>query len=63
MAETVIYVTVRDGGWAVMREKAERATKVHDTQKEAIAPAKQLVDDAGGGRVMVQNREGQFRKA
>lgn len=62
MADVVIYVTVRDDGWAVMREGAQRATKVHSTQAQAITHAKELVDAEGGGRVMVQNKEGKFRR-
>lgn len=56
-----IYVTVRDSGWAVMREKAGRATKVHDTQKEAIAHARELAKDEDL-TVMIQGKDGKFRK-
>lgn len=61
MADTVLYVTIRDDGWAVMRQNAQRATKVHATQAEAISHAKELLGDEGGGRLMIQNREGGFR--
>lgn len=62
MADTGIYVTVREGGWAVKREGAERASKIHPTQREAIDHAREIVA-AEGGWVMVQNKEGKFRRA
>lgn len=44
-----------------MRQGAERATKVHRTQAEAIEHAKEVLAAEGGGRLMIQNKEGGFR--
>ena len=55
-----IYVTVRDEGWAVKRAKAGRAIKIHDTQKEAIAHAKEIAK-AEGLTVIIQGKDGKFR--
>ncbi|MCC4906990.1 DUF2188 domain-containing protein [Microbacterium sp. cx-59] len=51
------------GGWDVKKENAERASAHFDTQKEAIARAREIVDNSGGGQgdVRIQGRNGKFR--
>ena len=39
-----IHVVPRDGGWAVVREGAERDSSHHDTQADAIDAARQTAE-------------------
>jgi hypothetical protein len=51
-----------DGKWVNKRNDAERASTVHDTQKEAMETAKIMLHNQGGGEVTVQStNKGQFR--
>jgi hypothetical protein len=51
------------GGWDVVSEDHERASAHFDTQAEAIARAKEIVENSGDGKgdVRIQGRNGQFR--
>ncbi|MGB2951295.1 MAG: DUF2188 domain-containing protein [Rhodococcus sp. (in: high G+C Gram-positive bacteria)] len=49
------------GGWDV-KGGGKRASAHTDTQKEAIARAKQIVGNAGGGEVSIQGKNGQIRE-
>lgn len=51
------------GGWDVVKEDHERASAHFDTQAEAIARAKEIVDTSGrgDGEVRIQGRDGKFR--
>jgi hypothetical protein len=51
----------RDGHWEVVKEKHERASAVTRTQKQAIARARGIVDNLGGGEVRIKGRDGRFR--
>lgn len=55
------YVVKHDDGWAVKKPGADRASSVHDTQREAERAAKDTVRNLGGGEVRIQDREGQWR--
>lgn len=55
------YVVNHEDGWAVKKAGAERASSIHDTQKEAEKRAKQIVENLGGGEVRVQRKNGSFR--
>ena len=55
------YVTKHEGGWAVKRPGAERASNVYGTQKQAESRAKEIVSNLGGGEVRIQGRNGQWR--
>jgi uncharacterized protein YdaU (DUF1376 family) len=51
-----------DGKWVNKRNDADRASTVHDTQKEAMEKAKEMSSNQGGGEVTVQStNKGQFR--
>lgn len=52
-----------EGGWDVRAPNAERASSHHDTQADAIARAKEIVGNIGGGEVRIQDRHGRFRDA
>jgi len=50
-----------DGGWDVKAPGAQRASAHTDTQADAIARARTIVDNLGGGEVRIHNRQGQIR--
>lgn len=50
-----------DGTWVNQRNGAERASSLHDTQKEAIASAESMLGNAGGGELTVMGRDGRIR--
>lgn len=54
-------VRVPEGGWGVRKPNAERVSFRHKTQAEAEAHAKEMLARAGGGEVVIHNREGQIR--
>ena len=50
-----------DGTWGQQRGGAARAGSVHTTQAAAIAAADATLRRTGGGELLVQGRNGQFR--
>lgn len=55
------YVVKHEDGWAVKKPGADRASSIHDTQREAERAAKEIVSNQGGGEVRIQGRDGQWR--
>ncbi|MBN3535058.1 DUF2188 domain-containing protein [Mycoplasma procyoni] len=53
------YVVNHNGEWAVKNANADKVTKTFKTQKEAIDYARSLKNTTS---VMIQNKEGKFRK-
>ena len=49
------------GGWDVKKPGAPRASSHHNTQAEAEARAKEILRNAGGGEVVIHNRQGRIR--
>ena len=49
------------GGWAVRRSGAERASKVFDTQKEAVAQARSVAKKEGS-ELYVHGKDGTIRQ-
>jgi uncharacterized protein YdaU (DUF1376 family) len=50
-----------DGSWVNKRNTAERATSVHNTQKDAINAAKQNLQNQGGGELTTKGENGKIR--
>jgi len=50
-----------DGRWAVHRPGTERASSVHDTQREATTRAREALNNTGGGELTVHGRDGKIR--
>lgn len=50
-----------DGQWENKRNDATKPGSVHATQGEAIAAAKQMLINSGGGELMTKGRSGQIR--
>ncbi|MFZ4298342.1 DUF2188 domain-containing protein [Streptomyces cinereoruber] len=55
-------VSKRDDGWAVTKPGAERASAVLPTQAEAVARAKEILANDGGGELRVRGKNGQVRE-
>jgi len=55
------HVVSREGGWAVKAPNASRASSTHATQAEAIAAARQVVRNSGGGELVIHGRDGRIR--
>ncbi len=49
-----------EGGWDVVREDHRRASAHAKTKKDAIDRGREIVRNAGGGELRIQNREGEF---
>jgi len=50
-----------DGDWVNKRVGAEKAGSKHDTQAQAEAAAKEMLQKAGGGELTIKGRDGQIR--
>lgn len=50
-----------DGKWANKRNDSDRATSVHDTQKEAVDAAKRNLQNQGGGDLTTKGLDGKIR--
>ena len=50
-----------DGSWANKRDDAGRASSLHDTQAQAAAAAKQMLQNAGGGELKIKGVDGKIR--
>jgi len=62
MAKTSRTVFKRsDGRWANKRDGASKAGSLHDTQAEAEAAARRMLQDAGGGELTTKGADGKIR--
>jgi len=50
-----------DGSWANKRNDAEKASSLHDTQKDAIDAARNMLKNQGGGELTVKGLDGKIR--
>ena len=50
-----------DGGWNVKAPGSDRASSHHETQQAAIDRAREIVHNAGGGEVVIHDRQGRIR--
>jgi len=51
-----------DGGWAVKKERAQRASGLYDTKAEAQAEAEKLAKASPLGQVKIHGRDGRFQR-
>ena len=58
--DRTIYKT--DKGWVNKRNDADRATSIHDTQKDAYDAARRNLINQGGGDITIQGLDGKFRE-
>jgi len=54
-------VPSREGGWDVVAPGGQRASSHHDTQRAAIDRARNIVQNEGGGEVVIHDRRGSIR--
>jgi hypothetical protein len=45
----------------VVKPNADRASSHHETQADAIDRAREIVDNSGGGEVVIHGRDGRIR--
>lgn len=50
-----------DGSWVNKRNDSDRASSVHNTQKEAEKAARQMLKNQGGGELVIKGLDGQIR--
>lgn len=50
-----------DGRWAVHRPGADRASSLHDTQRQAQDRARDALRSTGGGELTTHGRDGRIR--
>ena len=50
-----------DGRWANKRNDTDRASSVHDTQRDAIDAAKAMLHKQGGGELTTKGLDGLIR--
>jgi Uncharacterized protein conserved in bacteria (DUF2188) len=50
-----------DGTWANKRNDADRASSLHDTQKEAVDAARRMLENQGGGELTTKGLNGKIR--
>ena len=50
-----------DGEWANKRNDADRASSLHDTQKEAEQAAREQLANQGGGELITKGLDGKIR--
>lgn len=55
------YVVKHEDRWAVKKAGGDRASSIHNTQREAEIGAKDIVANLGGGEVRIQGRDGKWR--
>ena len=50
-----------DGSWANKKDSASRAGSLHDTQRDAIDTARDMLINSGGGELKVKGVDGKIR--
>lgn len=60
-ANTRWVVEYPEGGWAVEKEERQRVSAVLPTQAEAIQRGHEILENLGGGELIIKSRDGQIR--
>jgi len=60
MTKQNVHVTLHKDGWAVMRDGAQRASSIHDTQADA-ARAGRVIAKAEHSELRIHGRDGRIR--
>ena len=50
-----------DGQWANKKDGAERASSLHDTQRQAERAAREMLERSGGGELKVKGEDQKIR--
>jgi len=51
----------QDNTWANKRNDSDRASSVHNTQKEAESAAREMLKNQGGGELITKGTDGRIR--
>ncbi len=51
----------KDGKWVNKKNESDKASSVHDTQKEAIDAASEMLRNQGGGELSIKGLNGKIR--
>lgn len=51
----------KDGAWENKRNDADRASSLHQTQRDAEAAAREMLKNQGGGELTTKGVDGKFR--
>ena len=63
MPAKTTHVIPKNGGWAVKKEgSANRRTSLYSTQKEAIQAARDIVQRASAGQIVIHLPDGSIRR-
>jgi hypothetical protein len=57
---TNIHVVLRNNGWIVRKENTYRATSVHQTQRDAVAAAREIARNQSV-QLLIHRRDGRIR--
>jgi len=55
-----VHIVQRDNGWGTLREGGDRATKLFDTQAQAIQAGRQMARQ-GQGELLIHGQDGRIR--
>jgi len=55
-----VHIVQRDNGWGTLREGAQRATQVFETQVQAIKAGRQMARQ-GKGELLIHGQDGRIR--
>lgn len=50
-----------DGKWVNKRNDASKASSLHDTQRDALSKAKEMLNNQGGGELTTKGVNGKIR--
>lgn len=59
--DRTVYRRPSDGKWVNKKNGNSNASSLHDTQKEANASAKEMLQNSGGGELTTKGTDGKFR--
>lgn len=51
----------KDGKWVNKRQDSDKASSLHDTQSSAVEKAKEMLNNQGGGELIVHGTDGKIR--
>ena len=58
--DRIVFKTT-DGDWANKKNSADKASSLHNTQKEAEDAARQMLKNQGGGELITKGLDGKIR--
>lgn len=62
MSKNQRHVVMHPDGWAVKAPGAQRASVVATTQHQAINAARAILNNSGGGELLIRNQQGAIRQ-